>query len=157
MAMMNRTASSILFALGIALVLIGLTTALGFTVAGIIASIAAVGALLYAGGLWFGETNRFLPSVLVFDHELRIAGGAGAGKPVSSQFPPSMRGAIERHCAAAADGRHSRFTCADRGRHRTFDAAPVLSGGGDEIAGVLVERAAAVNDPVSADAAVGVI
>ena len=156
MAMMNRTASSVLFALGIALVLIGLTTALGFTVAGIIASIAAVGALLYAGGLWFGETNRFPPSVLVFNHELRIAGGAGSGKPVSSQFPPSMRNAIERHCAAAVDGRHSRFTCDDRGRQRTFDAAPVLGGGGDGIAGVLVERAAAVTEPVPAHAAVGV-
>lgn len=156
MAMMNRTASSVLFALGIALVLIGLTTALGFTVAGIIASIAAVGALLYAGGLWFGETKRFPPSVLVFNHELRIAGGARSGKPVSSQFPPSMRTAIERHCAAAVDGRHSRFTCDDRGRQRTFDAAPVLGGGGDEIAGVLVERAAAVSEPAPADAAVRV-
>lgn len=156
--LMNRTASSILFASGIALVMIGLTAALGFTVLGMVASIAAVGALLYAGGLWFGDKSGLLgPAVLVFDRELCITGGPFAGKPVSSTFPPPIRGEVERRCAAAIAGQHSRFTCSDGVRQRTFDVAPVQSGRAQEIAGVLVESAASVDDPVPADAAVGVI
>ena len=155
--LMNRTASSVLFASGIMLVMIGLSAALGFTVLGMVASIAAVGALLYAGGIWFGDKSGFAPTVLVFDRELRITGGLFAGKPVSSKFPSTIRDEVERRCAAAIAGQHSRFTCADGRRQRTFDVAPVLSGRAHDIAGVLVESAAAVDDPLAADAAVGVI
>lgn len=158
MAVLSRVASSVLFASGLGLVLIGLSAALGFSLAGVVASAAAVAALLYAGGVWFGDKSGLLaPSVLVFDRDLRISGGPLAGKPVSSRFPPAVRDEIERRCAAAIAGRHSRFTVADGGRERTFDAAPVLSDRAHEIAGVLVEGAAAVDDPLPADAAVGVI
>lgn len=158
MAALSRVASSVLFALGLGLVLIGLSAALGFSVAGVVASAAAVASLLYAGGVWFGDKNGLLaPSVLVFDRDLRITGGPHAGKPVASKFPPGVRDEIERRCAAAIAGRHSRFTITDGGRQRTFDAAPVLSGRAHEIAGVLVEGAVAVDDPLPADAAVGVI
>ena len=158
MAAFSRVASSVLFALGVALVLIGLSAALGFSIAGAVASAAAVASLLYAGGVWFGDTSGLLaPTVLVFDRELCISGGPHAGKPVASKFPPSIREEIERRCAAAIAGRHSRFTVSDGGRQRAFDAAPVLSGRAHEIAGVLVEGAAAVEDPLPADAAVGVI
>lgn len=156
--LMNRTASSVMFASGIALVLIGLSAALGFTVVGIVASIAAVGALLYAGGVWFGgKSGLHAPTVLVFDRELCIIGGPHAGKPVSSKFPSTIRAEVERRCAAAVAGQHSRFTYTDGDRRRTFDVAPVLSGRAHEIAGVLVESAATVEDPLPADAAVGVI
>lgn len=156
--LMYRAASSVLFASGIVLVMIGLSAALGFTVVGMVASIAAVGALLYAGGVWFGDKNGLLaPTVLVFDRELRITGGLFAGKPVSSKFPSTIRDEVERRCAAAIAGQHSRFTYADGSRQRTFDVAPVLSGRPRDIAGVLVESAAAVEDPLPANAAVGAI
>ena len=95
--------------------------------------------------------------MLVFDRELCITGGPHAGKPLASKFPAAIREEIERRCAAAIAGRHSQFTITDSGRQRTFDAAPVLSGRAHEIAGVLVEGAAAVDDPLPADAAIGVI
>src|SRR5688572_22323192 len=159
MAALSRVASSVLFALGVALVLIGLSAGLGFSVAGGVASAAAVASLLYAGGVWFGDKSHLLaPSVLVFDRDLCITGGPHAGKRVASKFPSSIRDEIERRCAAAIAGRHSRFTVSDGGRQRVFDAAPVLSGRTHEIAGVLVEgAAAAVDDSLPADAAVGVI
>jgi hypothetical protein len=158
MTALSRVASSVFFAIGIALVLIGLSAALGFSIAGVVASAAAVASLLYAGGVWFGDkSGRLAPTVLVFDRELCITGGPHAGRPVASKFPSSIRDEIERRCAAAIAGRHSRFTVTDGGRQRTFDAAPVLSGHAYEIAGVLVEGAAAIDDPLPADAAVGVI
>jgi hypothetical protein len=158
MAPLKRVASSVLFGSGVGLVLVGLSAALGFTVAGIVASVAAVAALLYAGGVWFGDrTTVSAPSVLVFDRELRIAGGPHAGEPVVSRFPAPMRIEIQRRCAAAVAGEHSRFTCRDGGRTRVFDAAPVLSARTSEICGVLVEGAAETPETVPADAAVGVI
>ena len=154
----SRPASSVLFASGIVLVLVGLSAALSFTVAGILASIAAVAALLYAGGVWFGDKRRLLsPAVLVFDRELCITGGPYAGKPLSSTFPSTIRGEVERRCTAAIAGQHSRFTCTDGGRQRTFDVAPVLSGRAHDIAGVLVESAAKIDQPAPADPDIGLI
>ena len=57
MAALSRLASSVLFALGVALVLIGLSAALGFSVAGGVASAAAVASLLYAGGVWLDRKS----------------------------------------------------------------------------------------------------
>jgi hypothetical protein len=157
MAPLTRVASSVLFAAGIGLVLIGLSAALGFTAPGVIASLAAVAALLYAGGVWFGDRAAVEPPVvLVFDRDLRLIGGRHAGEPIVTRFPPELRDSIERHCAAAVAGRHSRFTCSEGGRLRLFDAAPVLSRVSG-ISGVLVEGAALIEDQVAADAAVGVI
>src|SRR5688572_22015367 len=99
MAPLSRVASSVLFALGVALVLIGLSAALGFSIAGGIASAAAVASLLYAGGVWFGDKGDLLaPPVLVFDRDLCITGGPHAGRPVVSRFSPSIRDEIERRC-----------------------------------------------------------
>lgn len=158
MAPLNRVASSVLFALGIALVLIGLSAALGFTVPGILASVAAVAALLYAGGVWFGDrTTTMAPTVLVFDRDLCIIGGPHDGQPVVSRFPVPLRDEIQRRCAAAIAGQSSRFTCRDNGRERVFDAAPVLGAQASSICGVLVEGAPVMTMPIPADAAVGVI
>lgn len=158
MARMNRVASSVLFASGIGLVLLGLSAALGFSIPGVIASIAAVAALLYAGSVWFGDRNGAIaPSVLVFNRELLLVGGSHAGEPVASRFPAGIREEIERRCSAAVAGYHSRFTCIDRGRERVFDAAPVVSGRSSEISGVLVEGVSTSVTPIPVDAAVGVI
>ena len=72
---MNRAGSSVLLAGGVLLVFAGLSTALEFTIAGMIASAAAITALLYAGGVWFGETPRADPSLVLFTREMIIASG----------------------------------------------------------------------------------
>lgn len=158
MARMTRVASSVLLASGIGLVLLGLSAALGFSMPGVLASIAAAAALLYAGSVWFGDRNGAIaPSVLVFNRELRLVGGPHAGEPVVSRFPAGIREEIEHRCSAAVAGYHSRFTCIDRGRERVFDVAPVVSGHSSEICGVLVEGVSASVTPIPVDAAVGVI
>ena len=157
MAPMNRAASWLLFTTGIALVVLGLSAALGFTVGGVLASIAAVAALLYAGSVWLGDRPVAAPSVIVFDRQLRITGGPHAGQPLGSLFPPAMRDEIERRCVAAIAGHHSRFACRDGAGERVFDAAPVLSDRPAEITGVLVEGAAATTATIPYDAAVGVV
>jgi hypothetical protein len=50
----KRLISSLLMAAGIVLVFYGFNSALGFTVIGMIASVAAIVSLLYAGGVLFG-------------------------------------------------------------------------------------------------------
>ncbi len=142
MAELNRVASSVLFASGIGLVLIGLSAALGFTIPGIVASVAAVAALLYAGGVWFGDRAAIVaPSVLVFDRDLKVIGGPHAGQPLVSRFPMPMRAEIAHHCASAVAGQSSRFTCHDGAAQRVFDAAPIITGRPSDISGVLVEGA----------------
>ena len=157
MAPMNRAASWLLFTTGITLVVVGISAALGFSLSGILVSIAAVASLLYAGSIWLGERPAAAPSVIVFDRQLRITGGPHAGQPIASQFPPAMRDEIERRCGAAVTGQHSRFTCHDGAHERIFDAAPVLSERPTEISGVLVEGAAATTPAIPYDASVGVI
>ena len=157
MPQLNRVASSVLFASGIGLVLLGLSAALGFTLPGIVASVAAVAALLYAGGVWFGDrADVAAPSVLVFDRDLNVIGGPHAGEPVVSRFPEPMREEIAHRCAGAVAGQPSRFICRDGTTDRVFDAAPIISGRPD-VSGVLVEGASTNASPIPSDAAIGVI
>lgn len=150
MTPLHRVASFVLFASGLALVLVGLSAALRFTVPGVVASVAAVAALLYAGGVWFGDrASVHAPSVLVFDRDLKVIGGPYAGQPVGSRFPGSMRDEVIHYCAAAVAGRPSRFVCRDGNTERVFEAAPINIGRPSDISGVLVEGAAAVHAPTS--------
>lgn len=50
----TRLISSLLMTAGIVLVFFGFNAALGFTLIGMIASLAAIAGLLYAGGVLFG-------------------------------------------------------------------------------------------------------
>ena len=157
MAQLSRAASSVLFASGTALVLFGLSAALGFTLPGIVASVAAVAALLYAGSVWFGKSDDVrMPAVLVFDRHLHIVGGAHAGEEIARRFPLAMREEIQQRCAAALAGQPSHFVCRAGANDRAFDVAPVVSGRPADIAGVLVEGAA-VTSLLPDDAAIGVI
>ncbi|MEO7135446.1 MAG: hypothetical protein ABI024_14635 [Vicinamibacterales bacterium] len=120
-----------------------MTSALGTSAPALLASTAAIAALLYAGGVWFGgAATGAAPSILVFNHTLMISGGPLSGKPVASQFPVWMRSEIRRRCEAAIRGEYSRFTCADGLRSRTFDAAPITNAEGSIVCGVLIEGAA---------------
>src|SRR5262249_30751701 len=62
----HRVGSTVLLAGGVFLVFGGISSALGFSTSGIVASLAAVAALLYAGGVWFGAAPHADPSILVF-------------------------------------------------------------------------------------------
>lgn len=53
----KRFLSSLLMTAGIVLVFYGLNSALGFTVLGMLATVAAIASLLYAGGALFGEAH----------------------------------------------------------------------------------------------------
>jgi hypothetical protein len=62
----SRVGSTVLLAGGVVLVFAGMSAALGFSISGVLATLAAIAALLYAGGVWFGERRRADPSVVVF-------------------------------------------------------------------------------------------
>ena len=144
MGVFKRAASSVLLASGIVFVFSGLSAALGFTTAGMLASIAAIAALLYAGGTWFGGAPAsFSPAggaetVIVFDRSLRIAAGATPGTPLLSRFPEPLRPEIEKACRLALSGEHTHFDCEHAGARVHFDISPVQSITGMVLYGVLI-------------------
>lgn len=146
MAPVRRLLSSLLLASGIVLVFAGLSSALGFGVPGMMVSIAAIAALLYAGGIWFGAAP-LVPrpagagAVIVFDRDLEIAAGFNAGTPLVEQFPQPIRPEIEKRCRAALRGESAHFTCEHAGRRLVFEASPVPTAGGVVLYGVLVTGA----------------
>lgn len=148
MALLKRLASSLLLASGIVLVFAGLSTALGFTAVGILASIGVIGALLYAGGVWSAQAPPALApagteTVILFDRALRIAAGAAPGTPLLAQFPEMLRPEIEAHCRAALRGEHTHFACEHAGTRFVFDASPVQTFGGAVLYGALIGGAGA--------------
>lgn len=138
----TRIASSLLLAAGIVLVFSGLSAALGFTVPGMLASIGAIAALLYAGAVWFGgpaplSASRPLPNkVLVFDHSLTLT----SGEPLLAQFPESEHAELRVRCQAALGGQRSHVTLGTR----PFDVAPIVSSEGVVLYGALIERSFSV-------------
>jgi hypothetical protein len=142
----HRIASFVLLAGGVLLVFAGLTAALGFSTSGVIASAAAIAALLYAGGVWFGASANTDASVVLFTPQLTIAAGPFTGRAVVDLYPEPMRREIDERCRAAFAGQSVRFSPAPG---RTFEAAPVKSADGAIVYGILIagsatpERAAA--------------
>jgi len=134
-----RLGSSVLLASGVLLVFAGLTAALHFSPAGIVASAAVIAALLYAGGVWFGGSPRIDASVVLFTPALLVAAGPLAGRPMLDLFPMAARKDIDAHCRAAIGGQATRFTC---GAGQIFDAAPVKSADGLVVYGILIAGAA---------------
>ena len=126
----KRVVSALLLTCGIVLVFAGLSTALGFTVFGVLASVAAIASLLYAGAAWFGGTPVTLATagaetVIVFDRSLRVTAGREPGVSILLQFPERLRPDIEMRCRAALRGEHSHFDCEHAGARISFDVAPV--------------------------------
>src|SRR5262245_3319901 len=138
----RRLASSSLLGLGIVLVFFGMSAALGFTGGGMIASLAVITALLYAGGIWFGGSQAAVPAgtetVFVFDRALRVSAGAAPGTPLLSQFPEPMQAEIGARCRAALRGERTHFLCEHAGRRIDFDVAPVQTSNGTVLYGVLI-------------------
>jgi len=134
----HRLGSVVLLAGGVVLVFAGMSSAMGFTISGIISSLAAVVALLYAGGVWFGGASHGDPSIIVFTPQLTVAGGAFTGRRVADLFDAGMRGEIESACREALDGRPSRFFSGRGSTRRAFEAAPVRGADGLVIYGMLL-------------------
>ena len=142
-AAFKRAASSLLLAGGIVFVFAGLSTALGFGREGILASVAVIAALLYAGGVWFGGTPAILApaggeTVMVFDRSLRITAGAAPGTALLSKFPEPLRPEIEMRCRLALQGEHTHFDCEHAGARLSFDISPVHTIHGMVLYGVLI-------------------
>ncbi len=131
----HRAGSTVLLAGGVFLVFAGLSAALGFSMSGIIASAAAIVALLYAGSVWFGAAPREDYTIVLFTPALVIANGPMAGRPVTELFTETMRREIESRCRAALDGLPSHFSCVPG---REFHAAPVHSTDGAVTFGLLL-------------------
>jgi hypothetical protein len=143
MGHLRRASSSVLFAIGALLVFVGLTSALGYTVLGMLASAAAIVSLLFAGAVWFAPRRAAAPGVpaaplLVFDRNLHIVSGASAGQAVAALFPEMLQPEIARRCATAINGHSARFTCLHRGRMVVFDALPVRGVDGTIAYGLLI-------------------
>lgn len=134
----HRAGSTVLLAGGVFLVFAGMSSALGFSTAGIVASLAAIAGLLYAGGVWFGTAPQIDPSIVVFTPDLKVAGGVLDGRRVRDVFADDMRHDVEAACREAIGGRPSRFTAGHGSARRNFEAAPVLGAGGVVIYGVLL-------------------
>jgi len=140
---MKQAFSSILLAAGIVTILAGLTAAFGFSIGGVVAAIALVAALLYAGGLWFGAGSASIVApgadlVIVFDRSLRITAGPAPGRSVMTQFPDPLRTEIEMRCRLALRGEHTHFECEHAGARLAFDIAPIHSIQGVVLYGVLI-------------------
>ena len=139
----KRVLSSVILTSGIVVAFAGLSLALGFTVPAMLASIALIAALLYAGGLWFGGAPTTLATagsdlVIVFDRSLKVTAGPAPGTSLLLQFPESLRPEIEMRCRLALRGEHTHFECEHAGARIAFDIAPVQSIQGMVLYGVLI-------------------
>lgn len=126
---------------GIVLVFAGLSSALGFSVAGMTASGAAIAALLYAGGVWFGAAPPPPdPDVVVFTRGLIVASGPSAGRPIGELFPGASRAVVEKHCQLVLEGHAVRFTVSSG---TAVTVSPVRSPEGAIVCGLLLSGRAA--------------
>jgi hypothetical protein len=137
----NHAGSSVLLAGGVVLVFAGLSTALGFSVSGMLASACAIAALLYAGGVWFGAAPRADASLVLFTRDMLIASGPLTGRPVTALFPDAIRFQVEDACRHAIDGRASSFRSGSGSRQETFEATAVRTPEGVVVYGLLLSGA----------------
>lgn len=157
MELTKNAASLLLLLAGVALTFLGLSSALGFTPAGMLASVAAIAALLYAGGVWFGRPA--VPAladrgaIIVFDRSLSVASGPASGSQIAAQFPPAIRSTVDSHCLSALMGEASHFVCDDGAARFVLDAAPVRDAAGVVIFGVLIPGSAAGVEVAASSAA----
>lgn len=144
----KRITSSVLLACGVVLVFTGLSTAMGFSVASVVISIAAIAALLYAGGAWFSGASAPIAAaggevVIVFDRSLKVTAGASPGASILLQFPEPLRPEIEMRCRLALRGEHTHFECDYGGARISFDIGPAQSIQGIVMYGVLISGSGA--------------
>src|SRR4051812_40038183 len=134
----HQAGSTVLLSGGVVLVFGGLSSALGYSLPGVLASAAAIAALLYAGGVWFGEASRGDPALVLFTPSLAIARGPLGGRAVSEIFPDQMRLEIDARCRAALAGAASTFTCGTGADRLDFSVTPVRDASGVVTYGLLL-------------------
>ncbi len=138
MAQRHQFLSTALLMMGVGLVFAGMTSAMHFTPAGIVATVATIAGLLYAGGVWFGGAATGDPSIVIFDRRLMSVSGSHPGRPVSDMFPLHVRREVEQRCRDAFDGRSTRFSMTDGG---PFEVAPIRTANGLIAYGILLSGA----------------
>src|SRR5262245_26605656 len=131
----HRVGSSVLLAGGVLLVFAGVAASLSFSLSGMIASAAAITALLYAGGVWFGSAPRVDASVVLFTPQLRVAAGPLTGRAVLDLYPIPVQKEIDALCRAALAGESRRFAPASG---EPIEAAPVRGADGAIVYGILI-------------------
>ena len=157
----KRVVSAVLLACGIILVFAGLSAALGFTALGILASVAAIAALLYAGAVWFGEapSRRSPPAPKPSSSSIaRCAWRPAARRACRSwrSFPSACAPKSKRGAARPSAANIRTSTATHAGARLSFDIAPVQIHGvvlyGVLISGSVVPVAHMAAVPLPADA-----
>ncbi|PYR90202.1 MAG: hypothetical protein DMF84_22190 [Acidobacteria bacterium] len=141
MTQRHQIVSTVLLLAGVGLVFAGMSSALNFSLPGIIATVATIAGLLYAGSVWFGGGAPSEPSVLIFDRHLIIVSGAHPGRPVGDLFPLGVRRDVEQRCRDAFDGRSTRFSIPGDAPRRRFEVAPIRTADGLVAYGILLSGA----------------
>jgi hypothetical protein len=141
MAQRPRIISTVLLLAGVGFVFAGMSSALDFSLPGIIAAVATIAGLLYAGGTWFGGAAAGEPFVLIFDRRLTIVSGGHPGRPVGDLFPLGVRRDVEQRCREAFDGRSIRFSIPGHEDRSRFEVAPIRTADGLVAYGILLSGA----------------
>jgi hypothetical protein len=141
MAQRHQIVATVLLLAGVGLVFAGMSSALNFSLPGIIATVATIAGLLYAGGVWFGSATPGDTSALIFDRRLIIVGGTHPGRPIGDVFPLAVRRDVEQHCRDAFDGRSTRFSIPGDTDRRRFEIAPIRTADGLVAYGILLSGA----------------
>jgi hypothetical protein len=139
----HRAGSVALLTGGLVLVFAGLSASAGFSLSGTMASAAAMLALLYAGGVWFGSSSDADRSVLLFTRALIVATDPLSGRRLRDLFPHANGSVLEDACRLALAGHPARLSC---GTAETFAISPVRSAEGAVIYGLLLTGAAAASE-----------
>jgi hypothetical protein len=86
----------------------GLTRSVGFSLAGITASLAAVVALWYPGAVFFGTyvaSHTMAPdTIFVFDRTFRLVADVHKGLPIRAALPAGLPGDLDARCPAPTSG-----------------------------------------------------
>lgn len=130
MRAVRRLTSSLLLAGGIVLVFAGVNAALGFTIPGIVASLAAIAGLLYAGAAW-GQASPRPERALIFDRHLQLT----TGEPLLARFPETQRDEVRAKATATLAG--ARASLLVDGRPMMM--APITSESGLVLYGAIVD------------------
>lgn len=126
----GRLLSSLLLAAGIVLVFTGINAALGFSLSGIVASVAAIAGLLYAGAAWGGRPARS-EGVILFDRHLRLT----TGEPLLTRFPATQHDEVRAKATATLAGARASLTVGGR----QLLMAPIVSETGAVLYGAIIE------------------
>jgi hypothetical protein len=124
---------------GVTLVFVGVTRSVGFSLTGIIASLAAVVALLYSGAVFFGASpaahSGQRDTIFVFDRTFRLVSGTHKGLPIRAVLSGED---VESRCSAVFTGKSDRFAYGGTSHPMQVDVVPVRDADGTVVFGMLI-------------------